>query len=186
MVSTALLASTAARSPPQGAQHCCWDHCDPWEGGFDVCEANYSWQSCGCSVLPLTPLQCPQGFHPGPRAGSACAPSHRLLQEVLGSPQTHRSAQEPLCDACPCGCHCHQVRAGDNPLLPGGSSVCAPCVPQLTLTRAYLTNNSTSSDPEALPEAGLRRDVSAQKGEAGKKPQANVTFEKARVKGAFW
>ncbi|XP_053814705.1 RBBP8 N-terminal-like protein [Vidua chalybeata] len=36
----------------------------------------------------------------------------------------------------------------------------------LTLSRAYLTNNSTPSDPEALPEAGLRRDVSAQKGEA--------------------
>ncbi|NXB66180.1 RB8NL protein, partial [Struthidea cinerea] len=52
----------------------------------------------------------------------------------------------------------------------------------LTLSRAYLTNNSTPSDPEALPEAGMRRDVSAQKGEAGKKPQANVTFEKARVK----
>ncbi|NXY55991.1 RB8NL protein, partial [Callaeas wilsoni] len=52
----------------------------------------------------------------------------------------------------------------------------------LTLSRAYLTNNSTPSDPEALPEAGMRRDVSAQKGEAGKKPQANTTFEKARVK----
>ncbi|XP_041576207.2 RBBP8 N-terminal-like protein [Taeniopygia guttata] len=36
----------------------------------------------------------------------------------------------------------------------------------LTLSRAYLTNNSTPSDPEAVPEAGLRRDVSAQKGEA--------------------
>ncbi|OWK59118.1 RBBP8 N-terminal-like protein [Lonchura striata] len=36
----------------------------------------------------------------------------------------------------------------------------------LTLSRAYLTNNSTPSDPEALPEAGLRRDVSAQDGEA--------------------
>ncbi|NXI07021.1 RB8NL protein, partial [Irena cyanogastra] len=42
----------------------------------------------------------------------------------------------------------------------------------LTLSRAYLTNSSTPSDPEALPEAGLRRDVSAQKGEAGKEPQA--------------
>ncbi|NXC01168.1 RB8NL protein, partial [Orthonyx spaldingii] len=52
----------------------------------------------------------------------------------------------------------------------------------LTLSRAYLTNSSTPSDPEALPEAGMRRDVSAQKAEAGKKPQANVTFEKARVK----
>ncbi|NXH54435.1 RB8NL protein, partial [Rhabdornis inornatus] len=52
----------------------------------------------------------------------------------------------------------------------------------LTLSRAYLTNNSTPSDPEALPEAGIRRDVGAQKGEAGRKPQANVTFEKARVK----
>ncbi|NWU33633.1 RB8NL protein, partial [Hylia prasina] len=52
----------------------------------------------------------------------------------------------------------------------------------LTLSRAYLTNNSTPSDPEALPEAGMRRNVSAQKGEAGRKRQANVTFEKARVK----
>ncbi|NXX34400.1 RB8NL protein, partial [Nicator chloris] len=55
----------------------------------------------------------------------------------------------------------------------------------LTLSRAYLTNNSTPSDPEALPEAGMRQNVSAQKGEAGKKPQANVTFEKARVKVTF-
>ncbi|NXB70743.1 RB8NL protein, partial [Donacobius atricapilla] len=52
----------------------------------------------------------------------------------------------------------------------------------LTLSRAYLTNNSTPSDPEALPEAGMRQNVSAQKGEAGKEPQANVTFETARVK----
>ncbi|XP_041334434.1 RBBP8 N-terminal-like protein [Pyrgilauda ruficollis] len=36
----------------------------------------------------------------------------------------------------------------------------------LTFSRAYLTNSSTPSDPEALPEAGLRRDVGAQKGEA--------------------
>ncbi|CAN8191376.1 unnamed protein product [Coccothraustes coccothraustes] len=36
----------------------------------------------------------------------------------------------------------------------------------LRLSRAYLTNSSTPSDPEALPEAGLRRDVGAQKGEA--------------------
>ncbi|NXB20800.1 RB8NL protein, partial [Rhagologus leucostigma] len=52
----------------------------------------------------------------------------------------------------------------------------------LTLSRAYLTHNSMPSDPEALPEAAMRRDDSAQKGEAGKKPQANATFEKARVK----
>ncbi|NXM64036.1 RB8NL protein, partial [Illadopsis cleaveri] len=52
----------------------------------------------------------------------------------------------------------------------------------LSLSRTYLTNNSTSSDPQALPEAGMRQNVSAQKGEAGKKPQANVTFEKSRVK----
>ncbi|NWI82500.1 RB8NL protein, partial [Dryoscopus gambensis] len=45
-------------------------------------------------------------------------------------------------------------------------SICAPCIPQLRLSRAYLTNNSMPSDPEALPEAGMRRDVSAQKGEA--------------------
>ncbi|NXR57122.1 RB8NL protein, partial [Hippolais icterina] len=36
----------------------------------------------------------------------------------------------------------------------------------LTLSRAYLTNNSTPSDPEALPEAGMRQNASAQKGEA--------------------
>ncbi|NWZ99405.1 RB8NL protein, partial [Nesospiza acunhae] len=52
----------------------------------------------------------------------------------------------------------------------------------LRLSRAYLTNSSTPSDPEAPPEAGLRRDVGAQKGAAGKKPRANVTFEKAGVK----
>ncbi|NWS95118.1 RB8NL protein, partial [Mionectes macconnelli] len=52
----------------------------------------------------------------------------------------------------------------------------------VALSRAHLTNNSTLSNPEALPESGVRRDVSAQKGEAGKKPQANVTFEKARAK----
>ncbi|NWZ66501.1 RB8NL protein, partial [Acrocephalus arundinaceus] len=56
----------------------------------------------------------------------------------------------------------------------------------LALSRAYLTNNSTPSDPEALPEAGMRQNTSAQKGEAGKEPQANVTFEKTGVKGAFW
>ncbi|NXA63347.1 RB8NL protein, partial [Mohoua ochrocephala] len=69
---------------------------------------------------------------------------------------------------------------GDSP----AQRLCSlsPCVPQLTLSRAYLTNNSTPSDPEALPEAGMRRDASVQKGEAGKKPQANVKFEKARVK----
>ncbi|XP_009459863.1 PREDICTED: RBBP8 N-terminal-like protein [Nipponia nippon] len=36
----------------------------------------------------------------------------------------------------------------------------------LTLSRAHLTNNSTPSDPEALPETGVRLAVSAQKGEA--------------------
>uniref|UniRef100_A0A8C5JB06 RBBP8 N-terminal like n=1 Tax=Junco hyemalis TaxID=40217 RepID=A0A8C5JB06_JUNHY len=36
----------------------------------------------------------------------------------------------------------------------------------LRLSRAYLTNSSTPSDPEAPPEAGLRRDVRAQKGDA--------------------
>lgn len=71
-------------------------------------------------------------------------------------------------------------------VLPGEGSICAPCVPQLTLSEAHLANNSTPSNPEALPETGVRLDVSAQKGEAGKKPQANVTFEKERAKGAFW
>ncbi|XP_074409885.1 RBBP8 N-terminal-like protein [Zonotrichia albicollis] len=36
----------------------------------------------------------------------------------------------------------------------------------LRLSRAYLKNSSTPSDPEAPPEAGLRRDVGAQKGDA--------------------
>ncbi|NWS16124.1 RB8NL protein, partial [Pachyramphus minor] len=52
----------------------------------------------------------------------------------------------------------------------------------LTLSRAHLTNNSAPSNTEALPESGVRQDVSEQKAEAGKKPQANVTFEKARAK----
>ncbi|NXX54844.1 RB8NL protein, partial [Scopus umbretta] len=55
----------------------------------------------------------------------------------------------------------------------------------LTLSRAHPTNNSMPSDPEALPETGVRLAVGAQKGEAGKKPQANVTFEKARAEHAF-
>ncbi|NXW64050.1 RB8NL protein, partial [Eurystomus gularis] len=52
----------------------------------------------------------------------------------------------------------------------------------LMLSQAHLTNNSMPSDPEALPETRVRLAVSAQKGEAGKNPQANVTFEKARAK----
>ncbi|NXF60472.1 RB8NL protein, partial [Ciccaba nigrolineata] len=52
----------------------------------------------------------------------------------------------------------------------------------LTLSRAHPTNNSTPRDPEALPETGVRLDASAQKGEAGKKPQANMTLDKARAK----
>ncbi|NXV20457.1 RB8NL protein, partial [Cepphus grylle] len=52
----------------------------------------------------------------------------------------------------------------------------------LALSRAHPTNNTTPSDPEALPETRVRLAVSAQKGEAGKEPQANVTFEKARAK----
>ncbi|NXA03553.1 CTIP endonuclease, partial [Sapayoa aenigma] len=52
----------------------------------------------------------------------------------------------------------------------------------LSLSQAHRTNNSMPSNMEALPETRVRRDVSVQKGEAGKKPQANVTFEKARVK----
>ncbi|NXH72400.1 RB8NL protein, partial [Hydrobates tethys] len=51
----------------------------------------------------------------------------------------------------------------------------------LALSREHPTNNSMPSDPEALPETGVRLAVGAQKGEAGKKPQANMTFEKARA-----
>ncbi|NXO75663.1 RB8NL protein, partial [Sitta europaea] len=107
------------------------------------------------------------GWFPSRPRGRQCLCSlPQPLQGVLGSLQTHQSAQEHLCDARSRGCHSPQGRAGDNALPPGGSSVCAPCVPQLSLSRAYLTNNSTPSDPEALPEAGMRRDVSALKGEA--------------------
>ncbi|NXX13888.1 RB8NL protein, partial [Podargus strigoides] len=45
----------------------------------------------------------------------------------------------------------------------------------LTLSRAHLTHKSTPSDPEALPETGVRLAATAQKEEPGKKPQANVT-----------
>lgn len=85
----------------------------------------------------------------------------------------------------PKGCHSHHTGAGDSPFLPSEGGICAPCILQLALSRAHPTNNTTPSDPEALPETGVRLAVSAQKGEAGKKPQANVTFEKARAKGAF-
>ncbi|NXQ80156.1 RB8NL protein, partial [Nyctibius grandis] len=52
----------------------------------------------------------------------------------------------------------------------------------LALARAHPTNKATLSDPEALPESGVRLAVGAQKGEPGKKPQEKVTFEKARAK----
>ncbi|NXJ02131.1 RB8NL protein, partial [Psophia crepitans] len=52
----------------------------------------------------------------------------------------------------------------------------------LACSEAHPTNNSTLSNPEALPETGVRLAVSGQRGEAGKKPQANVTFEKTRAK----
>ncbi|NXP47366.1 RB8NL protein, partial [Heliornis fulica] len=47
-------------------------------------------------------------------------------------------------------------------------SICAPCIPQLTLSEARLANSSTRSEPEALPDPGVRLAVSTQKGEAGK------------------
>lgn len=133
------------------------------------------------------PLRCPRGFHPGPRTGSACAPSRRLVQEVRWAPPQHStSAQKRLGDAGPHGGHRHRAGAGDSPLLPPGEgSVCAPCILQLTFPRAHPTNNSTPGDPETLPETGLRVAVGAQKGEAGKKPRASVTVEKARAKGVF-
>ncbi|NWX17400.1 RB8NL protein, partial [Aegotheles bennettii] len=52
----------------------------------------------------------------------------------------------------------------------------------LSLSRPHPTKKSTPSDPETLPESGVRLAVSAQKGEPGKKPQAKVTFDKARAK----
>lgn len=91
-----------------------------WEDGFDTRDA--SLLSPG-SHSP-SPLQCPQGWQ-------CLYPSHRLLQELLSSQQA------PHSDACPCGCHRHQVRAGDNPVLPGGSSVCAPCLYPCVTAHAF-------------------------------------------------
>ena len=124
----------------------------------------------------------------GLACGSACALSCRLVQEGCWAPLQHTmSAQKCLSDARPQGCHSHHIGAAENPfLLPCEGSICAPCILQLALSRAHPTNNSTPSDPEALPETRVRLAVSVQKGEPGKKPQANVTFEKARAKGAFW
>ncbi|NXE19436.1 RB8NL protein, partial [Ardeotis kori] len=51
----------------------------------------------------------------------------------------------------------------------------------LALSRARPTNESTPTDPEALPETGMRPAVGAQKEEPGKKPQANVVFDTARA-----
>ncbi|KAM6404469.1 RBBP8 N-terminal-like protein [Rhynochetos jubatus] len=51
---------------------------------------------------------------------------------------------------------------------------------------AHPRNNSTPSDPEVLPETRARLAASAPKGEAGEKPQANMTFEKARAEGTSW
>ncbi|NXG32113.1 RB8NL protein, partial [Dromaius novaehollandiae] len=56
----------------------------------------------------------------------------------------------------------------------------------LSFSQAHPTSKSTSSDPEALPETKTRLSLNAQKGEPGKKPQANVTLEKARAKDAFY
>ncbi|NXW85689.1 RB8NL protein, partial [Alopecoenas beccarii] len=52
----------------------------------------------------------------------------------------------------------------------------------LAFSRAYPINKSTPSNPEALPETGVRLAVSTQKGEPGKKPQANVMLETTRAK----
>ncbi|NWW84293.1 CTIP endonuclease, partial [Rhynochetos jubatus] len=51
----------------------------------------------------------------------------------------------------------------------------------VSLSQAHPRNNSTPSDPEVLPETRARLAASAPKGEAGEKPQANMTFEKARA-----
>ncbi|NXE52744.1 RB8NL protein, partial [Casuarius casuarius] len=56
----------------------------------------------------------------------------------------------------------------------------------LSFSQARPTSKSTSSDPEALPETKTRLSLNAQKGEPGKKPQADVTLEKARAKDAFY
>lgn len=133
------------------------------------------------------PLQHLWGFCPGPRTGSACAPSRRSMQEACWASLQHTtSAQKCLRDARPHGCHSHRAGAGDSPFVLPGEGICAPCILQLAPSQAHPTKNSAPSDPEALPETEVRLDVSAQKGEAGKKPQANGTFEKARANGAFW
>ncbi|NXQ57447.1 RB8NL protein, partial [Anthoscopus minutus] len=46
----------------------------------------------------------------------------------------------------------------------------------LALSGAYLTNSSTPSDPEVPPEAGMRRDVSAQKGQAASYQPKTLLF----------
>ncbi|NWH64791.1 CTIP endonuclease, partial [Geococcyx californianus] len=52
----------------------------------------------------------------------------------------------------------------------------------LALSRAHLINKSTPSNPEALPESGVRPAVSAPKEEPGKEPQANAMFQTAKAK----
>ncbi|NXJ91607.1 RB8NL protein, partial [Corythaixoides concolor] len=52
----------------------------------------------------------------------------------------------------------------------------------LALSQAHLTNKSTLSDPQTLPESRVRLAVGAQKEEPGKKPQGNEAFEMGRAK----
>ncbi|NWV89434.1 RB8NL protein, partial [Machaerirhynchus nigripectus] len=107
-----------------------------------------------------SPRESP-GDSPAVPAARGPGPGHRAQRDEPRCPYHWPSATRPL---------------------PGAAEEEEEDAAVLTLSRAYLTNNSMPSDPEALPEAGMRRDRSAQKGEAGKKPQANVTFEKKRVK----
>ncbi|XP_058706589.1 RBBP8 N-terminal-like protein isoform X1 [Poecile atricapillus] len=80
-------------------------------------------------------------------AGDSPAGGHRTQRDNLRCPYHWPSATRPLPGAAK-----EEEEEEDAAVL--------------TLSRAYLTNSSTPSDPEALPEAGMRRDVSAQKGEA--------------------
>ncbi|NXJ28936.1 RB8NL protein, partial [Dicrurus megarhynchus] len=116
-----------------------------------------------------------------PRESPGDSPAVPAARGPGGGHRAQRDEPRCCCRRCWAPCKHTTVHSNISVMLQHLCSL-SPCIPQLTLSRAYLTNNSTPSDPEALPEAGLRRDVSAQKGEAGKKPQANVTFEKSSVK----
>ncbi|XP_015502589.1 RBBP8 N-terminal-like protein isoform X1 [Parus major] len=85
---------------------------------------------------------------PRDSAGDSPAGGHRTQRDNLRCPYHWPSATRPL----PGAAKEEEEEEEDAAVL--------------TLSRAYQTNSSTPSNPEALPEAGMRQDVSAQKGEA--------------------